>query len=87
MQALNCDFQSSSIRELSFEELELIGGADNAAQAVGTAFGGMSASFAIVAGVMAVIPGGQPAAAITGGIAGVAGGIGWICSQIGGQMA
>ena len=82
MQALNFNpYATSSVRNLSAEEISLIGGADGWSD-MGTALGGMSASFGIVAGVVSLIPGGQPAGLITGAIAGVAGAGSWLCNEM-----
>lgn len=82
MQALSFNqYEIGSVRSLSAEEIALIGGADGWS-AMGTALGGMSASFAIVAGVVSLIPGGQPAGLFTGAIAGVAGAGSWICNEM-----
>jgi hypothetical protein len=82
MQALNFnDYETSSVRSLSAEEIALIGGADGWSNA-GIAFNAMGGSFVTVGGAVSLIPFGQIGGGITMGIGLTALAIGYTCNAL-----
>lgn len=79
MQAIYMQNHSAidSIRELSFEELDLISGADG----VGNVMMGGGAILGGVGAVMVCFPGTAPAGAVVCAVGGILGGVGWIVDQ------
>lgn len=71
------DSSINSIRELSFEELDLISGADG----IGDGMMGAGAIIGGIGGVLACFPATAPVGTVMLGVGGVLGGAGWIVDK------